>query len=767
MENYDEVVIKTVRDLFRSYPLIQIKKYMMSKEGDISDKDNELKSLILDKYTSLTNGIEGLEKMSLNLNSLENIRTEFTRKINEIDFEQIENALTNISFDNYFIDNLKINNFFNFEEKKEKVELFLKEKKFEEIINEMVVIKDNIDSDKNINKKYNSIDIKEKYYFYLVDLVEEIMNKMIEDNNICDNIKKYKLLFDKIFEKLIKNKYEESMDYLIMSELYLKILYDKNIIRIIEEYFYFFNNDNKNYFSVNILLKILFLRISQILYDISNTSIELLFSDKLIDKYYNIFQIIECIKFIFDTYLINNNEKIDLNKFYYFIKSEINKNINSLLVIPRNILQKLYLHQVILFWNKLFLKNENNKFYINNENLLEFLFLDKSNEQISNIASYTLKQYSLNNLFNLKIILKNKNIQNENEIFLALLKIKEINDDKSYKSKFISNFQNKLYQFFSELNNNINENDLNKENENKIEYMNIMVKIVSYEELIKIFKKFNFNDIIKVINELVEKNQFNDYQKIKMYIYDSFKLHLLFELSKNENQKKINDLYSISESLKELIELLYEYEIKEKKHKINIYLNIIDVYSSVLKNYLSEKRKKLLNNIIINDIFILKNIIIEQYKGEEMNNLVEEIKKNFEINNNYKTENIINYKGYLLLNDFFSFDEYINNNKDFILDFDINKNNNKQIKIEYLPIYVNKMNVFMLNKIKIDYSKRENNAISTCDIYDYRIEENYLSIRQDKVIKSENNNYSNSNKTESNNMFGNIKGKLFNFINDD
>ena len=138
----------------------------------------------------------------------------------------------------------------------------------------------------------------------------------------------FKFLFDEIFEKLIKNKYEESMEYLIMSELYLKILFDKNIIKIIEEYFYFFNNDNKNYFSVNILLKILFLRISQILYDISNTSIELLFSDKLIDKYYNIYQIIECIKFICDTYLINNKEKIDLNKFYFFIKSEINKNIN-------------------------------------------------------------------------------------------------------------------------------------------------------------------------------------------------------------------------------------------------------------------------------------------------------------------------------------------------------------------------------------------------------------------------------------------------------
>ena len=73
------------------------------------------------------------------------------------------------------------------------------------------------------------------------------------------------------------------------------------------------------------------------------------------------------------------------------------------------------------------------------------------------------------------------------------------------------------------------------------------------------------------------------------------------------------------------------------------------------------------------------------------------------------------------------------------------------------------MNVFMLNKNKIDYSDRENNSISTCNIFDYRIEENYMSIKQDKDNKSDN--ISNS-KNESN-VFGNITGKLFNFINDD
>ena len=72
----------------------------------------------------------------------------------------------------------------------------------------------------------------------------------------------------------------------------------------------------------------------------------------------------------------------------------------------------------------------------------------------------------------------------------------------------------------------------------------------------------------------------------------------------------------------------------------------------------------------------------------------------------------------------------------------------------------------MLNKSKIDYSSRDNNEISTCFIYDYRIEENYLSIKQEGIV---NNNQSNSmdNKKENNNMFGNLTGKLFNLINDD
>ena len=303
----------------------------------------------------------------------------------------------------------------------------------------------------------------------------------------------------------------------------------------------------------------------------------------------------------------------------------------------------------------------------------------------------------------------------------------------------------------------MNNEDIINDNDDKIEYMNIIIKIISYEELLKIFNDFNFKDIIQIINELIDKNQINDYLKIKKYIYDTFKLELLFELYINEEQRKKYKQNSLSESLKQLIEILYEYEIKDKKHKTNIYLNIIDVYSSVLKEYLLKNGNNLLNNIIINDIYILKNINKGENDGNELKNLIEQINNDFKIDINNMKDDINNYEGYKQLNDIFIIEEYSNNKIDFIFDLKNNINNNKQIKIEYLPIYVNKMHVFMLNKTKIDYSDRVNNNISTCNIYDYRIEENYLSIRQDKG-----NNLSNKNES---NVFGNITGKLFNFIN--
>ncbi len=767
MEDYDEVVIKTVRDLFRSYPLVQIKKYMMTKEGEINDKDNELKSLILDKYTSLTHGFNGLEKISNNIQSLENTRKEFTEKMDQIDFGKLDLSLQNIPFGNDLNDIIKNKDEFNFDEINDKIENFLIEKKYEKSIDEMIILKKYLSHNKN---EFNDdgINMKQKYYFFLVELVEGVLNKMIEDNNICNNIEQYKNILDNIYENLIKDNYEESMEYLIMAELYLKISYDKNIKKIIEEYFNFLNTDNKNFFSINILIKILFLKISQILYDISTIPIELLFHDSMLEKYFNIYETVMCIKLICDKYYINNNQniKIDLNNFYTFIKTEIGKNMNSLLIIPKNSFQKIYLFNTINFWNKLFIKSDSNESGLNNIKLLEFLFMDKSIEQISNITSYMLKQYSINNLFNLKLILKNKNIKNENDIYLSISELNKINNDKIYKSKYISIIQDKYFQFFNTINNSLTE----EQNENnKIEYMNIIIKIITYDELLKILNEFKFNDIIKIINELISKNQMNDYLKIKNYINDTFKLELMVELFLDNDEIKKYEDKSISESLNQLIEILYDYEINEKEHKNNIYINIINAYNNILQNFYSniDNDLKNVNKIFINDVFILYNIKKEINKGNEIKTLLELVQNIFNIDiENIDNQNINEYQSYKILNNFFTTNDYINNKPEF--SFNINKYiNTKQKKVEYLPIYSNKMHVHMLNKSKIDYSERENNEISTCFIYDYSIEENYLSIRQDKDIKLENKIQNSSGNKGDNNMFGNITGKLFNFINDD
>ena len=767
MEDYDEVVIKTVRDLFRSYPLVQIKKYMMTKEGEINDKDKELKSLILDKYTSLTHGFNGLEKISNNIQSLENTRKEFTEKMDQIDFGKLDLSLQNIPFGNDLNDIIKNKDEFNFDEINDKIEKFLTEKKYEKSIDEMIILKKYLSHNKN---EFNDdgINMKQKYYFFLVELVEGVLNKMIEDNNICNNIEQYKNILDNIYENLIKDNYEESMEYLIMAELYLKISYDKNIKKIIEEYFIFLNTDNKNFFSINILIKILFLKISQILYDISTIPIELLFHDSMLEKYFNIYETVMCIKLICDKYCINNNQniKIDLNNFYTFIKTEIGKNMNSLLIIPKNFFQKIYLFNTINFWNKLFIKSDSNESVLNNIKLLEFLFMDKSIEQISNITSYMLKQYSINNLFNLKLLLKNKNIKNENDIYLSISELNKINNDKIYKSKYISIIQDKYFQFFNTINNSLTE----EQNENnKIEYMNILIKIITYDELLKIFNEFKFDDIIKIINELISKNQMNDYLKIKNYINDTFKLELMVELYLDNDEIKKYEDKSISESLNQLIEILYDYEINEKEHKNNIYINIINAYNNILQNFYSniDNDLKNVNKIFINDVFILYNIKKEINKGNEIKTLLELVQNIFNIDiENIDNQNINEYQSYKILNNFFTTNDYINNKPEF--SFNINKYiNTKQKKVEYLPIYSNKMHVHMLNKSKIDYSERENNEISTCFIYDYSIEENYLSIRQDKDIKLENKMQNSSGNKGDNNMFGNITGKFFNFINDD
>lgn len=84
MENYDMVIVKTVRDLFKSNSLSQIIKYQASKEKEYNQKDEDMKKLILDKYPFLIKSLSNLEEIYSKIPNMENLRKGFNQNAEEL-----------------------------------------------------------------------------------------------------------------------------------------------------------------------------------------------------------------------------------------------------------------------------------------------------------------------------------------------------------------------------------------------------------------------------------------------------------------------------------------------------------------------------------------------------------------------------------------------------------------------------------------------------------------------------------------------------------
>ena len=91
MENYEVVLVKTVKDLFKSTPLNQIKKYKQNKEKEILKKEDEIKKLILLKYPLLIKSINSFEQISNHLSDLQEVRKVLSLNIDNFkDFKESE-----------------------------------------------------------------------------------------------------------------------------------------------------------------------------------------------------------------------------------------------------------------------------------------------------------------------------------------------------------------------------------------------------------------------------------------------------------------------------------------------------------------------------------------------------------------------------------------------------------------------------------------------------------------------------------------------------
>ena len=750
-DEYDVIVEKTVRDLFKSTPLIQIKKYKMNKEKEIMNKDDELKKLILEKYSSLIKSIDALEQISTHLNELQNIRGKLGENLSQLKFNEVVDSLQKIKFDDNFIEGdeeEKNNNKIDFECEYEKISSLIEEKKFDEVIVSMISLKENLNEEDNI----------ESYHFILIDLCESIMNTFISDKNINDNIDQYKQMLDDIKQKLIIN--EESYEKLKLSEFYLKISYDENIKEIFDNYFVYDDSDN---FSTNLLIKLLLLKICQNLFLLSQCKDSLFICDDNITRINELYRMLLSVSILSKTYLCKDNNELykeKISNFINFIKNEITTNISTLLVISNTVNDNMSVKcdELISFWNRLFtalnmnisdserkINEDISSLLFDNKNTLQcYLLSNKCLDQISNVSTLLLKLYNETNFTKVKI-------KKNNLIVKVFKEISVFDSDSTIKAKILSVISNQVSELLSKALSRFASNNSN-------EYMNFIMKAFSNSELQEIFSNLSQDKIIDTINQISLLYLQSNFTQIETFTNETFKKYLHYENYSLEDSN--TNTVSISDSLKELLIFFYTFEIKDETYKVKIYNDINKVYDEIIK-----ENNSFFNNKLLVDINLLNNLLFKSNHKEELTSydtLISFIENKYKIQNNYSDD--IEIIGKKELNDFFSNAIYYETEISFPFSKQMKNVDMKYniYKKEQVQLNSNKLNPFMLQKRKVLTSKQNQNVafISSSKILDLRIDENYLSVRNVKSQGTPNNqNQSNVKITSTLSQLG---GKLFN-----
>ena len=713
MENYDLIVEKTVKDLFRSNELIQIKKYKLNKEKEISEKDLELKKLILEKYNVLIDSMIDIEEISKHLNQFQEIKNKVIYNLNNLNFNFLENLGKNsLNLDDQFLkedfEQKEKNEIDFFEEFDKNYKILNKnEKNYEIIFENLLNIKNKIvNFNNNNNEELNKL--KTKYNFFIVDLFENILKNFLEKFNLI-SIENYINFIDNIYNNLILN--NETISFLEFSEFYLKIIYDENITKIFKNFF-----EKLNFkFSLQILIKLIILKISQNIYELSKIDENNI--NLNINLIYNFFEILLTLINLIKNFCKENDEIINNNikEFLFYIQKEIVNNFKNFLII--NIIKnnlnipKIKINILINFWKKIFEyeNNNNNNLleYLNNllnQNFYHFLFLNKCLEQITNISEQIFDFYFYENNFNFKIYFKNMNIK-ENDFYLIFDSIYKIKDEK-LKNNLITLIEKKFNKFIDNLNEKIKIQNLD------LDYFNIIIKIL--QNLIE--NNLIIDEIKNKIDKISEIYFQINLEKIKNYLNQFFYLYLLYE-NKLLNFNDSNNENILTNSLNEIIIFISNFEIKEKKFQIQIFKFFYLIYEKVLN------KTQTFNNKIINDLKFLKSIDDEN----NYDNLFTIINNKFNIEIKENDQNLFENlpKNIFILKE----DEkqiFENSKKNINL-----KTKENQFKKEiYIPNQKsNNLNIYLLNKSKVNYKNKDFSQTTTSKILEHRIDESYLSLK--------------------------------------
>ena len=754
VDKYDILLEKTVRDLFKSTQLIQIKKYKMQKEKEITTKDEELKQLILNKYTTLIESISALEQISSNLTDLQSIRSKLGTNIASFHFDNIEQSLTQIKFTNDFIttdeSSTQLTSSFDFVNEFDTIEIQIHNKEFSLASTNISSLKQRLLSFSNKSSDNYSFYI-EQYNMLIVEFCEGIMNEFISDTKLSETLSTYKTYLDTLNNDLLLN--DTTLSQLEMSEFYIKILYDENVNEIYNKYFTVGTNTTTNAFTIPILVKLLILKICQNLFLLSQIKDECFICEDTSMLVYNLYQMIMSIIIISKQYIYTNNNSNDgsdsnnnIMNFLHFIKHEITTNISTMLILSKDndtkIKQLPFIDKIIAFWSAVLNKINDNETNIENEiisqltfdnnnntstTLAMFLFQNKIIDQLTNIASVQFKLYYNNNY-----ITKN-NSSSYNFIYNILHQVSLITHHKFLSLKH--KIQNVVTSNTSQLLTHAitvfsNTNTFNSH------YMNFIMKLTNYNSLSQLLQELHCEDIIVQINNIALIYMQNNYAQIEKYACDVFHKYLIYEcLSVVTNDKVV----SITESLKAFLVYLNSFEIKQNEYKTKIYLLIKSIYLKVIND------NKFCSSMFV-DVNVLNNVHIEN-NSEDYNDVLKLIEDKFKVNNHYKDNNdnttII---GKYEIETFFNNNN--NNNSQTQHSFVFQYNNGVMRKVnakinayskEFIPLNSNTLNTYLIHKVKTPLITNNSNTNSTtvntnssCKILEHRIDENYLSLKTTK-----------------------------------
>ncbi len=205
-------------------------------------------------------------------------------------------------------------------------------------------------------------------------------------------------------------------------------------------------------------------------------------------------------------------------------------------------------------------------------------------------------------------------------------------------------------------------------------------------------------------------------EKIKNHLNQFFYLYLLYE-NKLLNFNDSNNENILTNSLNEIIIFISNFEIKEKKFQIQIFKFFYLIYEKVLN------KTQTFNNKIINDLKFLKSIDNEN----NYDNLFKIINNKFNIEIKDDDKNLFENlpKNIFILKE--NEKQIFENSKKNI---NLKTKENQFKKEIYIPNQKsNNLNIYLLNKSKINYKNKDFSQTTTSKILEHRIDESYLSLK--------------------------------------